>query len=70
MSQDKKKQRSNPERAVLSGRTDLELKEQLEREAPLRGHTVSQAVEHAIKLGLPLYLKRFPKQYEAVSRAA
>lgn len=56
--------------AVISARTDARLKDQVDEEAQLRGHTTSQAVEEIIKLGLPKYLKRFPRKYEPVSDAA
>lgn len=66
----KKTGETKPERGVISARADLDLKRTLEREAPLRGHTTSQAAELMLKLALPLYLKRFPKQFERVGRAA
>lgn len=59
------------ENRVLSTRTTPELKEQVELEAGLRGHTVSEALHQIIKLGLPKYLKRVPKKYQhADSEAA
>lgn len=64
------KQPTKTERDVISTRADVELKRTFEREARLRGHTASQAFELALKLGLPLYLKRHPKQFEPVKKAA
>jgi hypothetical protein len=61
---------TKPERTVISTRADLELKRTFEREAELRKHTTSQALELALKFGLPLYLKRYPKQFEPVKRVA
>jgi hypothetical protein len=65
-----KQAKTKPERDVISTRADVDLKRTFEREAPLRGHTASQAFEIALKFGLPLYLKRFPKQFEPVKKAA
>ena len=54
---------------IISGRTTAEMKAQIEGEAPLRGHTLSQAVGEILKLGAPLYFKRFRKTYERVKKA-
>lgn len=54
---------------VISTRTEQEIQRQIEDESRLRGHTRSQALEQIIKLGLPRYLKRFPKKYERISDA-
>jgi hypothetical protein len=58
------------ETAVISTRTNPELKTTVDTEARLRGHTTSEAVEKMIKLGLPKYLKRFPRKFEPVSTNA
>lgn len=51
----------------LSARVEEQIKEVLSQEGPLRGHTLSEAVDNALKLGTPLYLKRFPKKFERVN---
>ncbi len=56
---------------VISARlSDPALKRAVANEAELRGHTTSQAVEEIIKLGLPKYLKRFPRKFEPVNSEA
>lgn len=57
------------ETAVISTRTELAVQHRIDEECQLRGHTRSQALEHIIRLGLPHYLKRFPKKYERVDAA-
>lgn len=57
------------ETTVISTRTELLIQQQIDEEGQLRGHTRSQALEQIIKLGLPRYLKRFPKKYERVTDA-
>lgn len=47
----------------MSTRTDEETREKIAEESTLRGHSLSEALEHIIKLGLPDYLKQFPKKY-------
>lgn len=39
------------------------LKTEIETEAPLRGHTASEATEHILSLGLPLYRRQFKPKY-------
>jgi hypothetical protein len=58
------------ETVIISTRTNLQLQEEIDHEAKLRDHTRSQALEQIIKLGLPRYLKRFPKKFERVDNAA
>lgn len=71
MTTTKKKPVTNgSERTVISARADVELKEIFEREGPIRGHSASQAIELALKLGLPRYLKKYPKQFERIGKAA
>lgn len=70
MKRQTQKDQSKPERVVITARADAELKGTFEQEAPLRGHTASQAYEIALKLGLPLYLKRHQKRFEPVKKAA
>ena len=56
--------------SVISIRTEGQLKERISEEAALRGQTVSEAAEQMLRLGLPLYLKRVPKQFERIEGAA
>jgi hypothetical protein len=58
------------ETAVISTRTEPETRQRIDEESQLRGHTRSQALEQIIKLGLPHYLRRFPKKYERIDSAA
>lgn len=58
------------ETVIISTRTDVDLQREIDHEAKLRDHTRSQALEQIIKLGLPRYLKRFPKKFERVDSAA
>ena len=67
---DKKPNTNSSARTVISARADIELKESFEREAPLRGHTPSQAAEIALKLGLPIYLRKYRKQFQRIGEAA
>lgn len=53
---------------VISTRTELKIQQQIDEQSELRGHTRSQAVAEIIKLGLPLYLKKFRKEFERVNR--
>lgn len=55
---------------VISTRTELEMQKSIDEAGQLRGHTRSQALEQIIKLGLPRYLRRFPKKYERIDGAA
>lgn len=48
---------------TISARTDEETKEKLSEESTLRGHSLSEAVDHIIKIGMPKYLKQFPRKY-------
>jgi hypothetical protein len=57
------------ETVIISTRADAELQQEIDREAKLRDHTRSQALEQIIRLGLPRYLKRFPKKFERVNDA-
>lgn len=61
---------NSKETVIISTRTGLELQQEIDREAKLRDHTRSQALEQIIKLGLPRYLKRFPKKFERLDSAA
>ena len=61
---------NNSKQVVISTRTDADTQKQIDNEARLREHTRSQALEHIIKLGLPRYLKRFPKKLERIDSAA
>lgn len=56
--------------AIISARTEVQTRERIDEESQLRGHTRSQALEQIIKLGLPHYLRRFPKKYERIDNAA
>jgi hypothetical protein len=51
----------------ISGRVEREIKQTIQDEAPLRGHTVSEAMDIILKLGLQPYLKKHPKKYEPVN---
>lgn len=62
--------KTTKETCIISTRTELEIQRQIDDEGKLRGHTRSQALEQIIKLGLPRYLRKFPKKYERVSDAA
>lgn len=53
-------------KVTICGRTEEETKEKIQQEAPLRGHTPSEAVDHILKLGMPLYLKQFPKVFRRI----
>ena len=55
---------------VISIRAEEQLKERITEEAVLRGHTMSEAAEQILRLGLPLYIKRVPKQFERIEGAA
>lgn len=52
----------------ITGRTDEEIKKAIEDEAPLRGHTASVAIDHILKIGLPIYLKEFPRTLKPIGR--
>lgn len=51
---------------VISTRTEIEIQELIDEAGQLRGHTRSEALGAIIKLGLPLYLKKFRKKYQRV----
>lgn len=52
----------------ITGRTDAEIKKRIEDEAPLRGHSASVAIDHILKIGLPIYLKEFPRTLKPVGK--
>jgi hypothetical protein len=58
------------ETAVISTRTNPELKKTVDEEAQLRGHSTSEAVEKMIQLGLPKYKKQFPRVFERIDNVA
>lgn len=67
MSQDNK---TTTATTVISIRADQELKDRIAEESALRGHTVSEAAEKMLRLGMPRYLKQVPKKFERVESAA
>lgn len=56
--------------AAISTRSERQLFKRIKDESWPRGHTRSHALEQIIKLGLPRYLKRFPKRYEPTGDVA
>jgi hypothetical protein len=52
---------------TISARTESENKEKLRRESQLRGHSLSEAVDFALTLGIPEYLRQFPVKFRPVS---
>jgi hypothetical protein len=54
---------------TICGRTEAETKDTLARESELRGHTLSEAVDHVLRLGLPIYLKEFAPQFRRVKKS-
>jgi hypothetical protein len=52
----------------ITGRTDAEIKKQIEDEAPLRGHSASVAIDHILKIGLPIYLEQFPRTMRPIGK--
>ncbi len=53
----------------LSFHIKRQFKAALDEAAKLRGHTVSEAAERMLRLGMPIYLKRVPKKFERVEAA-
>lgn len=56
-------------KVTICGRTDEEMKEKISRECVLREHTLSEAVDHILNLGLPLYLKEHPVSLKRIKKA-
>jgi hypothetical protein len=54
------------EKVSLSARVIKSSREILEDECALRGHTLSEAVDYALRLGIPEYLACYPKRFEHV----
>lgn len=55
---------------ILSFRVTKAEKDRIAEESALRGHTVSEAAEKMLRLGMPRYLKQIPKKFERVESAA
>lgn len=55
-------------KTTICGRTEQETKEQIAAECALRGHSLSEAVDIILTLGLPSYLKKFQAKYQAVEK--
>jgi len=55
---------------IISTRTTMEIRQRIDEECQLRGHTRSQALEQIIKLGLPRYLKQVPRKFDRIDNAA
>ena len=58
------------ERVSISARVVKSSRQTLEYECVLRGHTLSEAVDYALRLGISLYLAQYPKVYEHASAEA
>ena len=61
---EKNSQKRKSTKTGLSARVEKDIKTTLEREGPLRRHTLSEAVDHVLQLGMPLYLKQFPRVFK------
>ena len=59
----------NEERRVVSTRIEQRLRAMLHEEATLRGHTLAEALAKIIDIGLPIYLKRYPKRYQPIEES-
>lgn len=57
------------EKGIISARVDAAFKDAIKDDGELRGHTISEAVEIILKLGKPLYIKKYPQKYERVAQA-
>jgi predicted peroxiredoxin len=56
-------------KVTICGRTDEDVKDEIGKECLLREHTLSEAIDHILKLGLPLYLEHFPAVLKRVKKS-
>lgn len=54
--------------AVITARTSEDVRETLEKEGALRGHSLSEAIDQSVRLGLPIYVKKVERKFDPATQ--